>query len=92
MPVRADGRNVGPENGGGAVDRAAILDEITAICEPLTPVREDEVTIGEVAARWGYGVSTTQTFLDRQVEAGTLAKRKALNPETGRECYAYSVV
>ena len=91
MSFRANGGDTGLENGAAAISRADILEEITAICQPLTPVREDEVTIGACAARWGCGVSTAQTVLDRQVEAGKLTKRKALNPETGRECYAYSV-
>ena len=72
--------------------RSVLLDEVTALCQPLTLVQADEVTVAEMAAQWGRSSSTTQTILDRQVEAGNLTRRKALNPETGRECWAYRVV
>ena len=72
--------------------RAVILDQITDICQPSTPIQADEVTIQEVAAKWGHSTSTAQTLLDRAVEAGQMSKRKALNAESGRECWAYRVV
>ena len=72
--------------------RAAVLADITAICEPKTPIREDEVRIETMAGLWGYSRSTAAATLDRQVEEGKLTKRKTLNPETGRECWAYRVV
>ena len=72
--------------------RAALLAEITALCEPLTPVQNDEVTVAEMAARWERSSSTTQTILDRQGDQGTMERRKALNPETGRECWAYRLL
>ncbi len=71
--------------------RASLLEQVTLLCNPLTPVQDDEVTVAEMAARWERSSSTTQTILDRQVEAGALARRKALNRETGRECWAYRV-
>lgn len=71
--------------------RRAVLADITAICEPSAPLRDDEVTINQMAAEWNRSTSTTQTALDLQVDEGGLEKRKALNPETGRECWAYRV-
>jgi len=81
----------GPAGARVAISRADILAEITAICEPSTPIKADEITIQEMAAAWGYSTSTTQALLDRAVESGQMSKRKALNKESGRECYAYRV-
>ena len=69
-----------------------LLAQITAICEPKLPIRDDEVMIEQMAKAWGYSRSTTASTLDRQVDEGKLTKRKTLNPETGRECWAYKVV
>ena len=71
--------------------RADILAQITAICEPKLPIREDEVTIDQMAKQWGYSRSTAANALDQQVDEGKLTKRKTLSPDTGRECWAYRV-
>ena len=82
----------GPAGGRISVSRAAILDEVTALCAPPGPVAEDEVTIGQVAERWGCSVSTAERRLIRAVADGTLERRQAVNPETGRACWAYRVL
>ena len=82
----------GPAGARVAIARSDILAEITNICNPRTPIEDDEVTIGQVAEKWGYSVSTAQTVLDKAVDAGQLTRRKALNSESGRECWAYRVV
>jgi len=69
--------------------RQAVIEQITALCEPLTPVLDSEVTVREMAGIWARSVSTAQTLLDRQVGAGKMTRRKALNTTTGRECWAY---
>ena len=72
--------------------RAAVIDQITAICDPLLPMDDDEVTVGDIAESWKRPVASTRAALDREVANGNLTKRKALNPDTGRECWAYRVV
>ena len=82
----------GPEGARVSVSRADILAEITDICQPLTLILNDEVTISGMASIWGCSTSTAQTSLDRRVKEGRLTRRKALFPETGREGWAYRVV
>jgi hypothetical protein len=89
MQIRADGQDAGSPINREPVDRAALLAEITALCEPLTALVPDEVTAMTMAGVWGCSQSTAQKQLERQVDAGRMTRRKALNPETGRECWAY---
>ncbi len=70
--------------------RQAVLAEITDLCEPRTPIRADEVTIGGMAKYWGLSGPTARRVLDQAVEGGTMERRKALS--NGRECWAYRVV
>ncbi len=70
--------------------RQAVLADVTGICQPLTLIRPDEVTIGGMAREWGQSGPTARRILDKAVEAGTMERRKALS--NGRECWAYRVV
>ena len=71
--------------------RDVIIEQITAICDPLLPMEPDEVSVADVMKVWGRPIASTRAMLDREVENGKLTKRKALNPETGRECWAYKI-
>ena len=72
--------------------RQAVIEQITELCKPLLPLKPGEVTVKDVMKVWQRPIASTRTALEEQVEKGTMTKRKALNPETGRECTAYRVV
>ena len=72
--------------------RQAVIEQITELCKPLLPLEPGEVTVGDVMKAWGRPIASTRTLLDAQVREGTMTKRKALDPRTGRECTAYRVV
>ena len=72
--------------------RAAVIEQVTALCNPLPVMQDDEVTVGDMADAWERPVASTRAALDREVAEGNLTKRKVLNPDTGRECWAYRVV
>ena len=92
MPLRGDGADVGPAEPRATVNRTDIMREITHICQPLQPMQDDEVTVGQMAKLWNRPLASTRAALDREVTNGNLTRRKALNQETGRECWAYRVV
>ena len=71
--------------------RAEVIAKVTDICKPLPVMEKDEVTVQDVARSWKRPVASTRGALDREVANGKLEKRKALNPDTGRECWAYRV-
>ena len=72
--------------------RQAAIDQITELCQPLTRLEPGEVTVGDMAEEWGRPRASTKDALDLQVKEGTMSKRKAYDPRTGRECTAYRVV
>ena len=71
--------------------RAEVIAQVTDICKPLPVMEKDEVTVQDIARSWKRPVASTRGALDREVANGKLEKRKALNPDTGRECWAYRV-
>ena len=72
--------------------RQAVIDQVTALCQPLEPLRSDEVTVGDMAAEWQRPEASVRNVLDRQVKDGVMTRRKALDPRTRRECVAYRLV
>jgi len=67
--------------------RAAVIAEITSICEPLPQIRPDEVTVRQMAQLWNCSQPTAQRRLDDNVENGKLSWRWVMADSRKRRAY-----
>ncbi len=71
-------------------ERRAILEEITAICQPPEPLQPYEVTTEMLMAQWDCSHQTARRRLQRAVNAGLVEMRDAVH--NGHPCKAYRIV
>lgn len=90
MSVRADGGDAGSAHGATALDRAALLDEITRLAQVEGPPDDDEVTVQELCREWSCSEQTARRRLQRAINAGLISKRMAVI--NGRSGYVYRIV
>ena len=70
--------------------RATVLAEITNICCPITPVRNDEVTVADMIPEWNLSDTGVRRRLNKAVAAGTMKMRVAV--VGGHFCNVYRAV
>lgn len=71
--------------------RVEVLDELARWSERPT-IEPDEVTKHDVAARMGWTLDATRTWLDAQVENGRMTRRKVYGNSQSRWIYAYRLI